>query len=111
MNRIGMNTAASDTVMEMMVKPISLEPRSEASSGVSPISICRMMFSSITMASSTTKPTHRIKAIIDMLSSVKFSTAITANVPSSENGSASVGMDAADRFRRNKKITPPPAPA
>ena len=31
MNKMGMNTAASDRVMEMMVKPISREPLSAAS--------------------------------------------------------------------------------
>ena len=63
-----MNTAASDSVIETMVKPISLDPFSAASSGFSPISMWRTMFSSITMASSTTKPMERISAIIDRLS-------------------------------------------
>ena len=39
MNRIGMNTAASDVVIVMIVKPISLDPLSDASSGVSPCSM------------------------------------------------------------------------
>jgi len=68
MNKTGMNTAASDKVMETMVKPISREPASAARSGSSPISRWRKMFSSITMASSTTNPTDKIKAIIDRLS-------------------------------------------
>ena len=38
MNRIGMNTATSDTVMEMTVKPISLAPRMAASNGRMPCS-------------------------------------------------------------------------
>ena len=63
-----MNTAASDSVMETMVKPISAEPLSDASSGSSPISMWRTMFSSMTMASSTTKPMERISAIMDRLS-------------------------------------------
>ena len=70
MNRIGMKTAASDTVIVMMVKTISFEPFSDASIGVSPCSMWRTMFSSITMASSTTKPMDRMSAIIDRLSSV-----------------------------------------
>ena len=37
MNRIGMNTAASDTVIVTIVKPISFEPLSAASSGASPV--------------------------------------------------------------------------
>ncbi len=67
-NSTGMNTAASDSVIETMVKPISFDPVRAACSGFSPISMCRKMFSSITMASSTTKPTERISAIIDRLS-------------------------------------------
>ena len=38
MNSSGISTAISDTVSEMMVKPISLDPFSAASSGVSPAS-------------------------------------------------------------------------
>ena len=63
-----MKTAASESVIETMVKPISRDPLSAASIGVSPRSMWRTMFSSITMASSTTKPTERISAIIDRLS-------------------------------------------
>ena len=55
-NRIGMNTAISDSVIETMVKAISLAPSSAASSRFMPASRWRMMFSITTMASSTTKP-------------------------------------------------------
>src|SRR2546426_8378103 len=65
----GMNTAASESVMETMVKPTSFAPRNAASSTPSPISMCRTMFSSMTMASSTTKPTESVKAIRERLSS------------------------------------------
>ena len=41
MNSTGMNTAASDSVIDTIVKPISREPTSDASSGASPISTCR----------------------------------------------------------------------
>ncbi len=68
MNRIGMNTAASETVIETIVNPISFDPISAASYGGTPFSICRTIFSSITIASSTTNPIERISAIIDMLS-------------------------------------------
>ena len=68
MQRIGMNTAASDVVIVMMVNPISPEPTRAAAYGVMPASMCRTMFSSITMASSTTKPIERMRAIIDRLS-------------------------------------------
>ncbi len=39
MNNSGMNTATSDMVSEITVKPISLAPRSAASSGLSPFSM------------------------------------------------------------------------
>ena len=64
----GMNTAISDSVMEMIVKPISLEPLSAASMGVRPCSRWRTMFSITTTASSTTKPTAIDSAISDRLS-------------------------------------------
>ena len=63
MNRIGMNTAASDTVIDTIVKAISFDPSSAACMRVFPISMCRTMFSSMTMASSTTKPTDSVSAM------------------------------------------------
>lgn len=56
MNRSGIRTAISDRVSAMMVKPISFEPARAASSGLSPASLRRAIFSTITIASSTTKP-------------------------------------------------------
>ena len=63
-----MNTAIRDKVMEMMVKPISLEPLSAASIGLRPCSRWRTMFSITTTASSTTKPTAIESAISERLS-------------------------------------------
>ena len=68
MNSTGMNTADSDKVIEMIVKPISALPLNAASSGGTPCSMWRTMFSSITIASSTTKPTDSVSAISDRLS-------------------------------------------
>ena len=68
MNSSGMNTATSEMVMDMMVKPISAAPSSAACMGFFPISMWRTMFSSITMASSTTNPTASVSAISDRLS-------------------------------------------
>ena len=70
MKSTGMKTAASERVMERMVKLISREPCSAASITPSPISRWRTMFSSITMASSTTKPTASTSAISERLSTV-----------------------------------------
>ena len=91
--------------METMVKPISLEPVRAACIGFSPFSICRTIFSSMTMASSTTKPMERISAIIEMLLRLKFNRYITENVPTMENGSAIAGIMVAEKLRRNRKIT------
>ena len=68
MNSTGMKTAASESVIETIVKPISCAPSRAASSGGLPISMWRTMFSSMTMASSTTNPTDRVSAISDRLS-------------------------------------------
>ena len=103
MNSTGMKTAASESVIDTMVKPISPDPLREASRGRSPSSMCR--FSSMTMASSTTKPTERISAIIERLSRLKLTKYISAKVPMIEKGSARLGMMVAERFRRNRKIT------
>ena len=106
MKRIGMKTAASDVVITMIVNAISFEPASDASSALSPISMWRTMFSSITIASSTTKPIERMSAIIDRLLRLKPRSCMTVNVPRSEKGSASAGMSVADPLCRNRKMTP-----
>src|SRR5476649_1506125 len=63
------------------------------------------MFSSITMASSTTNPTAIVSAINDRLSKLKFSTYIMATVPSSASGTVTPGMMVAQALRRNRNIT------
>ncbi len=68
MNSTGMNTAARDRVMDTMVKLISREPSRAARCGPAPSSMWRTMFSSMTMASSTTKPSESMRAMRDRLS-------------------------------------------
>src|SRR2546423_8459475 len=63
------------------------------------------MFSSITIASSTTNPTDNVSAINERLSRLYPIKYITENVPMIENGSDRLGMTVAERFLRNKKIT------
>src|SRR3984885_8267150 len=63
------------------------------------------MFSSMTMASSTTKPTAMVSAINDKLSRLKPSTYIIATVPSSASGTVTPGMMVAQAVRKNRKIT------
>ena len=67
-SRIGMNTAISDTLIDSTVKPTSRAPRSAAWKRGMPASMWREMFSSTTMASSTTKPVAMVSAISDRLS-------------------------------------------
>ena len=105
MNSSGMNTAISDSVSEITVKPISRAPRSAASNGDSPSSIWRTMFSIITMASSTTKPVPMVSAISDRLSSEKPQNHITPKVAISDSGSATPAMMVARTVRRNISTT------
>ena len=89
----------------MMVKPISREPLRAASIAPSPSSMRRTMFSNMTTASSTTKPTESVSAISERLSRLNPSRYITAKVKTIEVGSASVGMMVARTLRRKRKIT------
>ena len=102
MKKIGMNTATSDTEMDTTVKPISFEPSIAARNGVSPFSMWRTMFSSTTIASSTTRPTASVIASNETLSRLKPNAFINASVPISEIGSDSAGMIVADGRRRNR---------
>ncbi len=105
MKRIGMKTAAREIVMDTIVKPTSREPSRAACIGRFPISMCRTMFSSMTIASSTTKPTDRVSAISERLSRLYPNAYMTTKVPTSDIGRARLGMIVADRFRRKRKMT------
>ncbi len=105
MNSSGMNTAISENVSEMMVKPISRAPLSAALSGESPSSMWRTMFSIITIASSTTKPVPMVSAISDRLSSEKPAKYITQNVAISDSGSATPAITVALTVRRKMNTT------
>ena len=105
MNSSGMNTAISDRVSEITVKPISLAPLSAACIGLSPFSMWRTMFSIMTMASSTTKPVPMVSAISDRLSSEKPQNHITPKVATSDTGSATPAMMVARMVRRNSSTT------
>ena len=67
-NSRGMKTATRETLMERTVKAISRDPRSAASIGATPFSRWRVIFSSTTMASSTTKPVAMVRAMRERLS-------------------------------------------
>ena len=68
MNTSGMNTAAKETVIDRIVKLISLALWSVASKAFSPCSMRRTVFSRKTMASSTRNPMARVSAINERLS-------------------------------------------
>ncbi len=101
----GMNTAIRLMLIETMVKPISDAPFSAASNGFSPSSIWRTMFSSMTIASSTTKPTAIVSPIRLRLSRLNPSRYIAPNVPTRATGIVTLGMIVAQTLRRNRKIT------
>jgi len=92
MKKTGRNTAIRDSVIDRIVNPISRDPFIAASSGPSPDSTCRAMFSIMTIASSTTNPTDKVIAINDRLSSEYPHRYITGSVPSSDSGSAMPGI-------------------
>ena len=73
--------------------------------GAMPASRRREMFSITTMASSTTNPVAIVSAISERLSMLNPHRYITANVPISEAGTATVGMSVARQLRRNTKTT------
>ena len=66
----GMKTATREMLIDITVKPICRAPSIAACSGDMPRSAWRTMFSIITMASSTTKPTETVSAISEKLSIV-----------------------------------------
>ena len=105
MNSTGMKTAINEAVIDRMVKPISREPLNAASIGASPASRWRTMFSSMTMASSTTNPTDSVSASNERLSRLNPSRYMPANAPTVEIGSARLAITVAARRRKNKKIT------
>src|SRR5262249_1157429 len=105
MSKSGMNTATSDRLIESTVKPISREPLSAASNGAAPSSMWRWMFSTTTMASSTTKPTAMVSAISGKLSRLKLKTYIAAHEPSSASGTGMLGITLAPKPRRNSRTT------
>ena len=105
MKSTGINTTTRERVMETIVKPISLDPLRAASRTPSPCSMCLTMFSSMTMASSTTNPTERMRAMSERLSRLYPRRYMAANVPTIEKGSARLGMMVAERLRRKRKMT------
>ncbi len=105
MKKIGMNTATSEIEIDITVNATSFAPRTAASNGRMPASMCRMMFSSTTIASSTTRPTAMVRPMSEMLSRLRPSAIISANVPSSEIGRLIDGIRVAATRLRKSRIT------
>jgi hypothetical protein len=63
------------------------------------------MFSTTTMASSTTKPTAMVNAISERLSRLKLSRYMAAHDPSSASGTVMLGIRVAQKLRRNRRMT------
>ena len=105
MNRIETKTATSERFIDSRVKPTSLAPANAAASGVFPASTWRLMFSSTTIASSTTRPVATISAISDRLFSEKPQRYITAQLPTRATGTAATGIIAARSLPRNSSTT------
>ena len=92
MKTSGMKTAASERVIERMVKEISPALLKVAFRIDSPCSARRTTFSKNTMASSTRKPIARVSAIKVRLLMEKLSMYITAMVSSNDIGKATAGI-------------------
>ena len=105
MNKIGMNTATKEILMATTVNPISREPSKQAWRSGMPRSRSRVMFSSTTIASSTTKPVAMVKAIKVRLFKLKPMRYITTQVPASDKGRATAGMSAVCQRFKNKATT------
>ena len=106
MNAVGTNTAHNTRAMAMIGPDTSAIARRVASSGVCPRAMCRSTFSTTTIASSTTMPIARTRPNSERVFSEKPSHSSTANVPTSETGTAASGMiDARQVWRKTTTTT------
>ena len=105
MNAVGTNTAHSTRAMAMTGPVTSSIALRVASRGDSPLASQRSTFSTTTIASSTTMPIASTSPNSDRLFSEKPSSAMTANVPISDTGTAIIGMIVARQFCRNTSTT------
>ena len=106
MKVMGMNTATSDSEIDTTVNPICRAPSNAAWSGDLPMSRWRMMFSIITIASSTTKPTDTVSAISVKLLSENPQNHIAASVPARDSGTVTPAARVGTRRRMNSATTP-----
>ena len=91
--------------MATTAKPISLDPRMAACLRGMPSSMCRKIFSSTTIASSTTRPmasTIASKVSVLMENPNKYS---KEQAPIKDTGIVTMGIKLARTLRKKKKIT------
>ena len=104
MKSSGINTATSDRLIDSTVKPTSRAPSSAALNRSMPASMWRLVFSSTTMASSTTNPVATVSAIRLRLFRLKPIRYMTPKVPSRDTTVATAGISVA-RALRKKALT------
>ena len=104
MKSSGMKAAIRERVIDTTVKPISLAPSSAAWRMLFPISRCRWMFSTTTMASSTMKPTATTSATRVRLLRLNPSAYMAAVAATSDTASTAPTMAVADTWRRNSPM-------
>ena len=104
-NSSGINTATKDKLIDKTVNPTSRAPSRAALKRSIPASMWRLVFSSTTIASSTTKPVATVNAIRLRLFRLKPSKYITPNVPSNDTTVATAGINVARALRKNALTT------
>ena len=102
---IGAYTAASVIVIAMIGPTSSRAALIAASNGLSPSCRWRSTFSTMTIASSTTRPTDSTMASSVSRLIVKPATSIRNTAPTSETGMATTGMSTARKEPRKRKMT------
>ena len=105
MNDSGTKTAMRVKEVAITAKVTCLAPRRLATSGLSPFSIRRWMFSSTTMASSTTRPMASSMASSVSVLRENPHAPIRMKEPMSETGIATKGTSVARKERRKSRIT------
>ena len=105
MNAVGTNTEANTSAIPTTGPESSFIAFIAASFGASPSSIWRCTPSTTTIASSTTKPIARTRPNIDSVLMEKPNSGNSANVPTSETGTASIGIRVARQSCKNRYTT------
>src|SRR5262245_25166513 len=104
-NAVGTKTAQSTSAMAMTGPVTSSIALRAASRGDNPSASHRSTFSTTTIASSTTMPIASTMPNSDRLLSEKPNMVMTANVPTSETGTATIGMIVARQFCKKTSTT------